>query len=246
MSAYNTIDTSRQGLEEGLLGPKESWVCKESDGIEFGAPVMGYRGDADGGYNFHNDTAKIVLDGDYQADNVINGTVNGVAISEVTWSSDHDTTVALVVAAYALLSGVEAILDPLDGDSRTILIQSKGSANITTQVITLGSGQPTPTITYGSSQIFVGVSLFSQKYPGEYEQYDTINVMVSGGKLNVPVTATVEANNEAYIDNSGADLGSFSSAGKEIAAKYRGNATSGNLVILEVTGKTEMTYFDNF
>jgi hypothetical protein len=246
MAAYDVIDTSRQGLEEGLLGTKEGgWICQESGGIEFGMPVFGYVNDREGLYNYYNDTAKVAFDADFVASNTINGTVNGVAIAEVTFTSTHVNTMNLLIAAYEALTGVRAELDTTDGTSRTLLIQVKGGANVTTSVVTNGASQAVATITYASSQVYVGISLFNQKYPGEYEQYDAVNVMTRG-KVWCPVLATVKSNDEAYIDIAGAELGYFSSAGVEVNARFRSDATTGNLALLETNGQTEMTYSDIF
>ena len=202
MTAYNTMDQALVGMESGILGRKEGgWACREISGIGFGKPVFGYRGDQKGAYNFYNDTAKIAFDADFIADNTINGVVNGVAIAEVTYTDSHAATMLLLIAAYAALTGVEAVLDSTDSNGRTLLVQAKGSVNVSTSVVTNGNSQATATITYGSSQVFVGVALMTQNDTGTqdlpgYAKYDAVNVMCDG-VLWVEAKATVKANKDA-------------------------------------------------
>ncbi|MGD8707085.1 MAG: hypothetical protein PVI88_00190 [Nitrosopumilaceae archaeon] len=244
MAAYGTIDEAIRGLKYGL-GPdgriEGGWACKEADGIEFGDPVFGYVGDNISCYKFKNDVGKIVFDADFEASNVITITVNSVAAADVTFTTDHDTTAGLVVDAINALTGVKAVLDSTDTDNRTFLIQTKGQTAVVAEAVTGGSGQPDGTITYGSSQVFLGVALFSQNQPKLYEQYDAVNVMADG-ELWVEPVATVYAGQAGYVDNAATDIGEFSNAGVEINGTYRSNATSGNLARLRVLGQKQMTY----
>jgi hypothetical protein len=70
--------------------------------------------------------------------------------------------------------------------------------------------------------------------------------ITGGGELWVTPAAAVEANNEAYVDNSGADIGEFSNAGVAINARYRSSGAADALVRLRVHGQTEMTYAGSF
>ena len=253
MGAYDVMDSGIAGLADGLCPKIEGrWICKDSNGIRFGKPVFGYVGDEVSAYNFYNDVGKIVFDGDFVASNSIVITVNGVAADAVVFATDHDTTAALVVAAVEALTGVECVLDSADANNRTFLIRTKGATAVVAEAITGGAGQATGTITYGSGQVFVGVAMFSQRQPDldtseftGYELNDMVNVVIEG-RLLVPVTATVEAQNEAYIDNSGTDIGTWSNAGVEVDARYRENAVSGGLASLYVYGQKEMTYASSF
>jgi len=249
MGAYGTIDNAIRGLQYGLNGRKESYACKEILGIEFGDAVFGYVGEVVGAYKFYNDTSKLVFDGDFVASNVITITVNSVAAADVTFATDHDTTAALVVAAVAALDGVECVLDSTDTDNRTFLIQVKGKTAVVAEAITGGSGQVTGTPTYGSSQVFLGVALLSQKgmsnesLTKKYELTDAVNVMVDG-ELWVQPVAVVEAFEAAYVDNATTDIGEFtnSAGGVAVNAVFRSNASANVLARLRVFGNTKMTY----
>jgi hypothetical protein len=242
MPEYNYIDEGIKGMPYGLSTPaeKETWRCEEANGIDFGAPIFGYVGDDVGGWNFHNDTAKIVYDVDFIADNSTVITVNGEAADAVVYTTTHDNTMDLLVVAVSALDGVKAVLDAEDVNNRTILIQTKGLDNTSSSVTTGGASQPTPTVTYGSSQVFVGVSVFSQKIPGGYEETADMPVMIRGN-IRIEAFAAVLANNEAYILDTG-DIGEFGASGIEVDARYRSNASSGNLARLEINGQTEMAY----
>lgn len=248
MPAYRNIDTALRGLKYGI-GPdgriEGGWCCKETDGIEFGDAVFGYVGDEKSAYKFKLDTGKLVFDGDFVTANTIDITVNGVAASQVTFTTDHDTTAALVVSAVAALTGVECVLDSADATNRTFLIQVKGETALVTEDVQGGAGQVSGTITYGSSQVFLGVAVFVQNQPKLYELTDPINIMADGEIWVEPVAAVV-ANQDAFVDNAGADIGEFSNAGVQVNAKYRSNAGANVLARLRVYGQTEMTYAGTF
>jgi len=253
MGAYDYMDNAVPGLKYGLGGRIEGgWVVAEANGIGFGKPVFGYVGDEKKAYSFYNDVGKIVFDADFVANNVITITVNGEDAADVTYDTSHDNTMDLLVAAVSALTGVECALDPADTDNRTLLIRVKGATAAVAEAVTGGAGQATGTVTYGSGQVFVGVAMFVQKASSldvssnqGYEQYDMVNV-VADGELWVRAKAVVEANNEAYIDNSGADIGEFSNAGVEVSARYRSNAADEGLARLRVDGQKEMTYASSF
>ena len=256
MGAYDYMDAAIAGLKVGLISKVEGgWVCAESLGIPYGRPVFGHIGNSKEAFNYKNDVSKIVISTDFITGNSTIVTVDGVATSAIVFDTDHDTTVAALVAAIAGLTGVEAQLDATDVDNLTILIQKKTKSFVTddvTAVTTLGATQPTYVITYGSSQVFLGVSLFVQKASSldvstnqGYEQYEPVAVM-SRGQIHVPVGAAVAANNEAYVLTSGDDLGKFGASGLAIDSRYKGNAASGGLAIAEVNGQTETTYADEF
>lgn len=256
MGAYDYMDSAIAGLKNGLAGRVEGgWVCAEPLGIPYGYPVFGHLGNDKSVYSYKNDVAKIVYSADFIASNSAVITVDGVAITATVYATDHDAQIAAMVVKLNALAGIEAVLDPADTDSRTILIQKKTKSFVTndvTSVITGGSSVPTVAVTYGSSQVFLGVSLFVQKAPSlgvttnqGYEQYESVAVMADG-EIWVPVSAAVKANNEAYVSTSGAGIAKFAASGLAVSARYKSNAASGALAILNVSGQTEATYANNF
>jgi hypothetical protein len=243
MTAYNNIDEGIKGLAYGLIRRVEGeWGCQESAGIEFGAPVFGYQGDETNAYNYHSDVSKIVYSTDFVASNSTIVTVNTVATSPVVFTTDHLTTINLIVAAVAGLTGVECVLDATDSNNRTILIRTKGTEAVATSATTGGAGQPTTTITVHSGQVYLGTAMLTQNSAGLYEYQDAINVTAEG-ELWVEAKATVEVNKECYvITTAGATFGNWGIAGEQINARYKSNGTTGTLVRQFVYGRSDMTY----
>ena len=233
MGAYTNIDAkvigSIQGVDYNIEGAN---VAKAA--IQFGEAVMGYVGDEQGRYPFKNDTAKFVLSADLVTLNVVDMDVNGVSMASVTFDTDHDTTMDLIVAALNAITGVEAVLDTDDGDNRTILIRTKGAdAAITNQAVTLGASQATITVTYTTAQVLMGVAIRTSNDDGEYPQYCPVNTMIRG-VLSTQANAAVSAGNKAYLDNAGDDKGYFNSTGIETPFIFRDNASVAGLVDVQV------------
>ena len=250
MGAYGFLDEAVAGLKYGLDSRIEGgWVCKESAGINFGAPVFGYDDDVNGAYNYYNDTAKVVYDADFVTSNSIAFSVNGTSITPVVFATSHAATMTALIAAVEALTGVEAVLDSDDSNGRTLFVRTRGATNTVVTTVTLGGSQATATMTYDSGQVYVGVAMFVQKAPsvsGEaYEQYDAMNVMADGEIWVVPTLAVI-AQEFAYIDTTGADVGSFSNAGNLLTSKYRSSGAADALVRLFVHGQTKLTYAGRF
>ena len=256
MGAYDYMDAAIAGLKVGLTSKVEGGrVCAEALGIPYGRPVFGHVGNSKEAFTYKNDVSKIVYDADFVTSNSIAFNVDGVDLTATVFATDHDTTIAALVAKIAALDGVEAQLDVTDVDSRTILLQKKtksfGTGDVTTTV-TLGASQAVGTITYGSSQVFLGVSLFVQKAPSldvstnqGYEQYEPIAVMYRG-QIHVLAGAAVLANNEAHVLTSGSNIGQFGASGLAVDCRYKSNGASGGLPIAEINGQTETTYANQF
>jgi len=248
MGAYDYMSEAVNGLKWGLDSYIEGgWVCKDSNGLSFGQPVFGYVDDETGAYAYYNDTAKVAYDADFVTSNSIAFSVNGVAITPVVFATDHATTMAALIAAVEALTGVEAVLDSTDANGRTLLVRTRGAACTVVTTVTLGASQAVATITYASGQVFLGVAMFVQKEPVGYAQYEAVNIIAEGGVYVTPV-GNVEANETAYVDNSGAGLGYFtnSAAGAQVGAVYRSTALSGALAKLWVSGQYKMTYASRF
>lgn len=89
----------------------------------------------------------ITWDGNFVTSNTINGSINGVAISEVTFTSDQATTIAAVAAAIEALDTVDTA-EVTDTNEITVTGATKGldiSTNATFTVAA-GAGQADDTI----------------------------------------------------------------------------------------------------
>jgi len=89
----------------------------------------------------------LVLDADLVTSNVINGQVGGVAISPVTFATNHATTMAAVAAA--ILAANDNVLSATV-DTRTITVttvQDASDQDLSAWVVTLGASQATAAVT---------------------------------------------------------------------------------------------------
>lgn len=244
MSEYDYIDKSIPGLLQGLNNDVHGrFVAAEA--INFGAPVFGYIGEDKKIGVYHLDVSKVAFDADFVTGNVINASVNGTAITAVNFTTDHLTTMNLLIAAIDGLTGVECVLDTTDVNNRTLLVRTKFADALVTAVVTGGASQAVATITYASGQVFHGISVYTNKEPVGYVQYDPVNVLVDG-MISVAPSTPVQAYAKAYVDNAGANKGTLSNAGFEINAKYTENLLTAGTTVIEVFGKSYEAYAETF
>lgn len=106
-----------------------------------------------------NDTASSVFSADLITDNVINATVNTVAIAPITFTTSHIVTMQLIADAIAAIPSVSSATVG-GANNRTItIISNPGTATVVASfVVTLGVSQATVTTTAGQSGTFFGVT----------------------------------------------------------------------------------------
>jgi hypothetical protein len=98
-------------------------------------------------YSGKKQVQTLVFSGELVTDNVIDGKVGGIAISPVTFASNHATTMAALAAA--ILAANENILTAVV-DTNTITVttvQDAADQDLSAWVVTLGAGQVTAAIT---------------------------------------------------------------------------------------------------
>lgn len=107
--------------------------------------------------------ANVVFSGDFVADNSIAGTVNGVAITPVAFTTDHATTMQALITELELITGLTATLDSGDVTGRTLDIEifGKGVESLSFTV-TGGSAQATATITYDTTSDLMEVAAWTE------------------------------------------------------------------------------------
>lgn len=238
MGAYNNIDPKIAGLKYGGPSRDESFVVKEPLGIENGYPVFGYAGDESSAYLFHQDQDTVVFDADLVTANVINGTIQGVAITEVAFNTNHnDTMDDLVTEILTNAAVTSATLTDVAGDNRTIQIITKGAETVTTFAVTLGASQAGVTITSAASAglTYLGASRFEQKESATSNSWllnCTIPVMVQGN-LTVVIGDTVQANTSAYVRTDG----TYGTSGVATAGRFKEDVTGAGLARLYVGGE---------
>lgn len=244
MGAYNNLQEMIAGLQYGIQTTKISTkVCKESAGINFGAPLFGHVGDAESCYTMHNNVSTLVYSADFVSLNSIIVTINGVASTPVVFDTNQATTMlALIAQLESDFTGLVATNPDVAGDDRTLKLELlTGVDNISTSVVTLGASQATASATMSTTMIYLGIALFmhksSQTTVGIYDQYDSVNCMEQG-EIVVTTQGTVEALKTAYvIQTDGSTQGLFSTAGFDTGCKYKGSRTGAGLVVIETYGQ---------
>lgn len=201
MPAYGNQDAVIAGLPYGLI---QNVINRNaSEAIGFGKPVFGYKGDNRALWTYKKDTAKMVYSADFITSNSVAVTIDGVALSATVFATDHLTTINAIIAKITALAGCEAVLDPADTNNRTILVRKKGvAAFVASSTVTLGASQATMAATYGSGQVYLGFSMFTQKVGGQYDAGDEVNIMFEGGIAAVAASGA-KANGPVYLTAAG-------------------------------------------
>lgn len=129
-----------------------------------------------------NNTASSAFSADLITANVINATVNGVAIAPVTFITDHLTTMQLIADEIAAIPTIEsATVGGLNNRTITI-ISIPGTATVVTSfVVTLGASQATVTTTASQSGTFFGVTQAIYNRQNSYIPNLGPNLTVSSG-----------------------------------------------------------------
>lgn len=260
MGEYGNINRAFAGMpSEHYQFNEQKRTRRAADIIDFGKPVFGYLGDEDNGYDYYLDTATLEFDADFVTSNTIDITVNAVAITQVTFTTDHDTTAGLVRDAIKAITitdnngnniNPDCILDPGDANNRTFLIRGVGVDVAVTEDVQAGASQATGTISYSSDQVHIGLARHYAKETQtktagvndtRYEINDAMTVVEEGFYVADINNVTILADNDAYIDNVGGDKGNFSNAGDAIDAKYRSNNFANSdlsqfLAVIELNG----------
>lgn len=230
MTAYNNMTAKLAGLKQGLDSRVESRPAVAQ--IVYGVAVMGRLGDNK--VDAYRLDGKLVFDADFVASNSIVITVNGTAVTAVVFDTDQATTMtALKAQIEADIAGASVALTDVAGDNRTLVVSIPGSDVVLTEAVTGGDSQATGTATQENNQVFVGVSLRTQKeYNGEnyYSVNEAVNIMKEGW-ITVEAAEAVNENGVVYIKTSGADKGKFGASGTEVVgAKFRETLGAAGLV----------------
>ena len=204
----NELDQYRLGqIADGSHRDIISRVAEQI--IEFGRGLV--RGTNKGVQvkNITNSQATIQFDADFVTSNTIDLKVDGVAISQVTFSSDHDTTAGLVRDAIDALTGISAILDPADANNRTFIVTLDSElANIavTDVIVAAGAGQAGSVVTVTTIDNLEGVAVLRHNQPALIEGDDNFQILdqvgvMGRGSIIVEAIATVAYGDDVYINS---------------------------------------------
>ncbi len=188
-----------------------------------------------------NDTGTLLFDADFVTDNVINLTVNGVAIVPVTFATSHAATLTLLTAAIALLTGINAV----ELGARSVTISGSDIDIVVTNIIiTAGSSQAGGVFSQLYSSIFRGFTVHTHKQANlthdtaVYSDKEAVNYMTKGDIL-VPTSKAVSQDESVYIVVGGTDAGKATNeavSGKNVAtnAKFLTTITGAGLTEIEL------------
>jgi len=99
----------------------------------------------------------ITFDADLVTSNVVNGRVNGVAISAVTFGTDHDTTMDLLVAALEALDSVDSVSLTDATNNRQLTVYAADPSEIfvlSDWAVTAGAGQAGVTVATDTNNVY--------------------------------------------------------------------------------------------
>lgn len=195
-----------------------------------------------------NDTASSVFSADLILDNVVNATVNGVAIAPVafnTYGSHLLTMQAIADEIQNIPSVASAVVGGVNNRTITIISNVGTATNVTVFAVTLGVSQATVTTTASQSGTFFGVTqsiynkmnawfpyggpnlFLSSGQPNPYFQGEVAPTLTQGRIYVVPETV-ITSNSPVYMRV--APNGNFVQMGA-----FRGDADGGTCVLIPVT-----------
>ena len=111
-----------------------------------------------GAFTVEDNVAFILFSADLVTSNVINITVDAVAMAAVTFSSTHAATMALIVTQLELLASVESaeIIGATNLGLKIVAASNANPFTVITGVVTLGAGQATISATYNQNRLVKG------------------------------------------------------------------------------------------
>lgn len=196
----------------------------------------------------------IVLSGDLITANVINVSVNGVALAPITFATSHLATMNAIAAAILAQPNIASAVVGGAGNHTLTVTSTEGNVAIVNSfVVTLGASQATATITNTTQDTFYGVGARTQNKPNPlnpagsfgnpiYLQGDCVSLLTKG-RIYVAAEQTVTSDSPVYWRFAANGLllpGGFrgdSDSGRAIVipgARYTVGATSGALATLEI------------
>lgn len=247
MSAYGDLNPGVAGLIVTRNPKVDTGIVQEA--MTPGMPVFGYTNSGNKVWKLKADVSKLVFSGDLGASNSTVITVNGVASAAVVYATSHAATIAAVVNAIKALTGVEAVLDSDDTNSRTILVRTKGATSTASGAVTGGSAVTiTPTNgLYG--QVFRGILAKENLVPATvggsaaFAQYDAAPV-VYNADIWAQAASGVESNEKAFVSVS---TSVFATSGQDVGVRTIVSRNSDGVGVVRVpSAPVALTYADRF
>ena len=181
------------------------------------------------------------------AGNVINLTVNGIAVDPVPWDTDAATTVRRLAEAVDQNEAVRALgIDAfqVDGSPLSVYLQSPGIPITASGTITGGASPGSIASEAYTAMRFVGVARHQERSfregAGFYPPRQPVSVLTYGA-IVLPVVSSARpgALKPAYIITSGDDAGKFTDAAGgnyDSGGIFKSGLLEAGLALLEVRG----------
>lgn len=170
---------------------------------------------------------------DFSADlvtsNTINLKVNGVAISQVTFASNHATTMAAIATAIEAIANTDYVAT-VSAARQLKIVNPDGDVAITNIVVAAGASQATGTDTYTSDEPFLGIArldaTIEQSTSGvaNYAANDAVSV-ASKGAFYVYTEETVVPGDPVYMRV-------YAGSATELPGQFRKTVDSGDAVLI--------------
>lgn len=146
----------KAGAGDALEGMTDATITVASNNQTVGKIRIGYEIGRDGTtFLLPASGETIVFAGDLITSNTINMTVNGVAMTQVTFSSNHATTMGLI--ATQLATQFASVIDTVTvggASSRTLFIKPKGdNSTVVVASIVVGAGTSQTTGTFAATSL---------------------------------------------------------------------------------------------
>jgi hypothetical protein len=249
MAGQLTYPVNHEALPEGSLVDTRDKVVEShpaSEDVDFGRGVVHADADPSQARTPKRNNTAVVFSADLVTSNTINGKVNGVALSQTTFATDHLTTMGVIagkIETELLAQGIVAVATVGGASNRTITVVAE-DANVlfADWVVAAGGSQATVSHTYASLTAFLGISMFQHQdlraagTPG-YAATQTMGV-VRRGRVRVKVNAAVAVGEDAYVNvATAAEEGWFtnvSSGNLATGGKFRTAAADNGIAEVEI------------
>jgi len=199
--------------------------------IEFGTAVVSEVG-SESVATPVNDVATLTFNADLIAGNKTNLKVNGVAMAEILYGTNHGATMIAIAAALSAMTGVSASVTA----ARVITVKTNHvEIAISDALVTEGNSQATITPAYTHDNVFRGVALHTHCTAGKYVQYDAVPYLTKG-RIRVVVSEAVAIDDVAYVDLSpvGGKFCKTSSTNLATGGVFRSATSGAGIAVLEI------------
>lgn len=202
-NSYQAHDYALAGLEFGTESTHKRITKAAYGTFEFGDPAFGQQGDDERAYML--DKVRVTFSADFVASNTVNGSVAGLAISQVTYATSHAATFAAVVAAIDALAGVSIAAS--DATARTIDISIPKTKVAASFVVAAGASQASVAYSLTPDRFLIGVVKHVQKAKiseaagAKFLETESMAV-TTDGEIYVETGDAVDSGKPAYLTTS--------------------------------------------